>query len=32
MQGPKWPVLLIVIVYETLCGHIELFGTDFVFG
>ena len=21
MQGPKWPVLLIIIVYETLCGH-----------
>ena len=21
MQGPKWPVLLILIVYETLCGH-----------
>ena len=21
MQGPKWLVLLIIIVYETLCGH-----------
>ena len=21
MQGPKWSVLLIIIVYETLCGH-----------
>ena len=21
MQGPKWPVLLIIIVYETLYGH-----------
>ena len=21
MQGPKWPILLIIIVYETLCGH-----------
>ena len=21
MQGPKWPVLLIIIVYETLCDH-----------
>ena len=21
MQGPKWPALLIIIVYETLCGY-----------
>ena len=21
MQGPKWPVLLIIIVYETMCSH-----------
>ena len=21
MQGPKWPILLIIIVYETLCDH-----------
>ena len=21
MMGLKWPVLLIIIVYETLCGH-----------
>ena len=21
MQGPKWPVLRIINVYETLCGH-----------
>ena len=21
MQGPKWSFLLIIIIYETLCGH-----------
>ena len=26
MQGPKWPVLLIIIVYETLCGHLCCLG------
>ena len=26
MQGPKWPVLLIIIVYETLCCHLCCLG------
>ena len=30
MQGPKWPFLLILIVY--LCGHIELFRTGLYLG
>ena len=32
MQGPKWPVLLIIIVYETLCGHWCCLGHVLYFG
>ena len=30
MQGSKWSFLLIIIVYETLCGHCRCLGTGVV--